>query len=78
MSADLMTSSTELTEGVANTSAMDTSADIVTTDIEEKQINGADEDPTTAGKRKRSTKKAVEQIDNVPNGRPKRNLSKRK
>jgi hypothetical protein len=81
MSTDLMTSSTETTEGVANTSAMDTSADNVTTDIEEKQVNGADEDLTAAenkaGKRKRSTKKAVEQIDNVSNGRPKRNLSKR-
>jgi hypothetical protein len=74
-----MTSSTEQTETVANTSTMDTSEDFVIIDTEEKSVNGVDEAiENKVGKRKRSTKKAVESIDNLPNGRPKRNLSKRK
>ncbi len=77
-----MTSSTEQTETVTYTSAMDTSADFGTTDAEEKPVNGVDDESTAienkAGKRKRSTKKVVEPVDNLPNGRPKRNLSKRK
>jgi hypothetical protein len=74
-----MTSSTEQTETVANTSITDTSGDFVIIDTEEKSVNGVDEAiENKAGKRKRSTKKAVESIDNLPNGRPKRNLSKRK
>jgi hypothetical protein len=72
-----MISSTEQTETVANTSIMDTS-----TDIEGQPVNGIDEESTgtdnKASKRKRSTKKAIEPIDNISNGRPKRNLSKRK
>lgn len=79
-----MTTSTEQTETVASASAMDTSAELVTPDTEEKQANGVDEEEETTtteskvGKRKRSTKKAAEQVDNISNGRPKRNLSKRK
>jgi hypothetical protein len=76
-----MTSATEQAETVANTSAMETSADVVPVDVEEKSVNGVDEESSaienTAGKRKRSTKKAVETIENPSNGRPKRNLSKR-
>ncbi len=82
MSAYLMTSSTEPTETVTKTSAMNTSADVVSAEAEEKPMNGIDEDPTETenkvGKRKRSTKKVVESVENISNGRPKRNLSKRK
>ena len=78
-----MTSSTEQTETVTkNTSTMDTSADIVEVEIEEKPVNGVDEEPTDtdnkAGKRKRPTKKFVEPTESISSGRPKRNLSKRK
>jgi hypothetical protein len=82
MSANLMTSSTEQSETVAQTSTMDTSADVVTANAEEKPVNGTDEEQTASdnkvGKRKRSTKKVVENTDNISNGRPRRTLSKRK
>ena len=77
-----MTSSTEQTETVANPSAIDTSTDVVPANPEQKPVNGNDEEPTAAEsnatKRKRSTKKAVETTDSVPNERPKRTFSKRK
>jgi hypothetical protein len=77
-----MTSSTEQSETVANTAAMDTSGDVVTTNTEEKPINGTDEEQTAgdnkAGKRKRSLKKVAENTDNITNGRPRRTLPKRK
>jgi hypothetical protein len=82
MSADLMTSLTEQTEPVTNTSAMDTANDIIPGEFDEKPVNGTDEEPTEteskASKRKRSTKKVAESVENISNGRPKRNLSKRK
>jgi hypothetical protein len=79
-----MATSTEQTETVTVTdaSAMDTSTDIVPTEVEEKPVNGTDEDTTEtdnkASKRKRSLKKVVESTENISNGRPRRNLSKRK
>jgi hypothetical protein len=76
-----MTSSTEQSESVANASSVDTSANVVTSNPEQKPVNGVDEEDTTTenntGKRKRSTKKVVESTDNQFNGRPKRSLSKR-
>ncbi|CAF0782418.1 unnamed protein product [Rotaria sp. Silwood1] len=76
-----MTSSTQHSETVANTSVGDASADVYMTNSEENQINGIDEESTTnenkTGKRKRSTKKSLEPTENIPNGRPKRTLSKR-
>lgn len=68
-------------EAINNTSAFDTSTDVPMSNSDEKQINGVDEESTGAenktGKRKRSTKKSVEQTENYPNERPKRTLSKR-
>lgn len=82
INTDLMTSSTEQAETIASdTSAMDTSADVVPATIEEKPVNGAEEEDSKVGKRKRSTKKPTEPEANnvsVTNERPKRNLSKRK
>ena len=87
INTDLMTSSTKQAETIApETSAMDTSADVVpATTIEEKPVNGAEEEVSEAdnkvGKRKRATKKPTEtEATNVSvtNERPKRNLSKRK
>jgi hypothetical protein len=78
-----MTSSTEPSETIQNTSTVDTPADVVETDTAEKPVNGVDEEASEnkAGKRKRSTKKGIE-IDetsnNISNGRPKRALPKRK
>lgn len=77
MNADLMTSATEQSEAIANPSTDD---QMVTG--EEKQVNGVEEEPTSAedkpGKRKRSTKRAPETSEAIANGRPKRSLSKRK
>ena len=84
-----MATSTEQTETVTvppvpEASEMDTSADIVPVETEEQQpVNGTDEDTaetdnSKASKRKRSSKKVVEPTENISNGRPKRNLSKRK
>lgn len=74
-------SATSTEQTVMNTSTMDTSNDIIPIEIEEKPVNGTDEDTTEtdnkASKRKRSTKKVVESNENISNGRPKRNLSKR-
>lgn len=77
-----MTSSTEQTETATNVpSAMDTSTDAVATEVEEKPVNGTDEDgndtENKASKRKRSTKKVVESTESISTTRPKRNLSKR-
>jgi hypothetical protein len=80
-----MTSSTEPSETIQNTSTVDTPTDVVETDTAEKPVNGVDEEASAsenkAGKRKRSTKKGIE-IDetsnNISNGRPKRALPKRK
>jgi hypothetical protein len=77
-----MSAATSTEQTVMNTSTMDTSNDIIPIEIEEKPVNGTDEDTTEtdnkASKRKRSTKKVVESNENISNGRPKRNLSKRK
>jgi hypothetical protein len=76
-----MSAATSTEQTVMNTSTMDTSNDIIPIEIEEKPVNGTDEDTTEtdnkASKRKRSTKKVVESNENISNGRPKRNLSKR-
>ena len=77
-----MTTSTEQTEAASNNrSAMDTSTDAVATEVEEKPVNGTDEDPNDtenkSSKRKRSTKKVVEPTESISTSRPKRNLSKR-
>ncbi|UJR37681.1 hypothetical protein I4U23_030376 [Adineta vaga] len=82
MSAEPMTSSTEQTESVANTSTVETAADNITENTEVKPVNGADEEAmitteNSTGKRKRSIKKVVENTDSISNGRPKRTLSKR-
>jgi hypothetical protein len=63
---------------------MDTSTEIVAADqVEDQQVNEVDEEilaetavDTTAGKRKRVTKKVEETP--ISNGRPKRTLSKRR
>jgi hypothetical protein len=78
-------SATEPTETIADTSAMDTSNDIVTAPVDDKTVNGVDESnalgDSKTSKRKRPSKKATETEDissSLSNGRPKRTLSKRK
>jgi len=80
-----MTSSTEQTETTVEPTAMDTSAEIAAPAVEtdEKPVNGNEEEQieteNKGGKRRRSTKKVVETTgETIANGRPKRNLSKRK
>ena len=79
-----MTSSTEQTETLVNSTPMDTSAEISTVNTEEKPIDGVDETASTeenkTGKRKRATKKPIETeeaANSISNSRPRRTLTKR-
>lgn len=84
-----MTSSTEPSEPVASTASVEAAVDDVpaAAAADAKPVNGADDEPTnttaepeaesTSSKRKRSTKKVVENTESISNARPRRTLTKR-